>query len=444
MTLPQRSTTQPANLEPETDPRKPDDFARPALVFGLRRSAVIEVLLAVSALLALDHFLGSGLRFRGIEPHPFWIVVLIVAVYYGALEGMFAAAICSTALLVGNLPPQHYSDDIYAWLFDVTRLPVLWGVSALILGELNGLQRRERNRLRRDLAAMARRQEELTGAYGRLEDLNEQLEARIAGQLRTVFAVHNAAKAIEKLDTSEVLIGVVELVRGIMGPQKFSLFLLNNNFLEAAISEGWSPADHFAREFTDTAPLFQSVVAERRFLSVTHENDEHLLAGEGVLAGPLASVDTGEVIGMLKVEQIGFLDLSLTGIENFRLLCNWIGTSFANARRFELLAAGGQGNQASFRAFAGRLAGGNRPVAALITLPTGADAAVAADWLKRQIPDLSPALLLDRQALGLLLIGKAGQMIDADAVETVLQQFLARTAPGAKYKFERLEATARV
>ena len=38
---------------------------------------------------------------------------------------------------------------------------------------------------------------------------------------------------------------------------------------------------------------------------------------------------------MLKVEEMGFLDLSTTSVENFRLLCEWIGTAYAQAHRFE-------------------------------------------------------------------------------------------------------------
>jgi len=76
-------------------------------------------------------------------------------------------------------------------------------------------------------------------------------------------------------------------------------------------------------------------VSHRQALAAIRPQDAHILAGQGFLAGPLASVDTGEIVGMLKIERLGFLDFGPLGIQNFRILCDWIGTAFANARRFE-------------------------------------------------------------------------------------------------------------
>mgnify|MGYP006278077681 CR=1 FL=1 len=164
----------------------------------------------------------------------------------------------------------------------------------------------------------------------------ESLEARVAGQLRTVFAIYNAAKGIERMATHEVRAGVAELVNTVMSPRRFSLFLLTGEALELASSEGWESAETvYARAFDGQSALFQAVVGSHRTLVAASAEDERVLAGEGLLAGPLLNVDSGEVVGMLKIEELGFLDLSVTSIENFRLLCEWIGTAYAHARRFE-------------------------------------------------------------------------------------------------------------
>src|SRR3546814_20109223 len=68
--------------------------------------------------------------------------------------------------------------------------------------------------------------------------------------------------------------------------------------------------------------------------------DLDILAGEGLMAGPLLSADTGEVFGMVKVEQIGFLDFNLSTVENFRVTCDWIATAYAHALRFRKAEAG--------------------------------------------------------------------------------------------------------
>ena len=49
--------------------------------------------------LLADHLLFGGDRFAAVSPHPFWIVVLLIAAQYGTSEALAAAALASAALL---------------------------------------------------------------------------------------------------------------------------------------------------------------------------------------------------------------------------------------------------------------------------------------------------------------------------------------------------------
>ena len=40
---------------------------------------------------------------------------------------------------------------------------------------------------------------------------------------------------------------------------------------------------------------------------------------------------------MLKIEGMPFHELTPAGVQNFQILCDWIGTAFAKAQRFERL-----------------------------------------------------------------------------------------------------------
>jgi hypothetical protein len=315
-------------------PRSPDATDAAPRLLGLRQSALVEIAIFFAAALAIDFlFLDFG-RYAHLEPHPFWLIVLLCAVQYGTGEALLAAAAATAALLVGNMPAQGFDEDLYAWLLRATLDPLMWAVAAVLFGELQGRVRRERDGVRAELEQSRRREEVIAAAYRRLDARRESLEARVAGQLRTVFAIYNAAKGIERMSARQVDAGVGELVRTVMGPRRYSLFLLRGGVLELAMSEGW-PADagENARSFDGGAPLFQAVVGSRRTLVAAVEADDRAMRGEGLLAAPLLNVDTGEVVGMLKIEEMGFLDLTATTIENFRLLCEWIGTAYANASR---------------------------------------------------------------------------------------------------------------
>jgi polysaccharide biosynthesis protein PelD len=304
-------------------------------VFGVRVSAMLEVLAVVLVAALLDHFLGSGNRFADWSPHPAWLVVLLAASYYGTREALFATVACTVFLLAGNLPASAQGESTYLWILRIAREPLLWLVVGVVLGEIRDAFRRRLHDLQDAVVDAQERAEGLDMACDRLVRQKHSLETRIADQSLTVHAMYNASRAIERDGVGDVLMGVTELVRTSLGPKKFSLHLVNGNRLEAAVSEGWATSDRFARTFDGSSPLFEAVVGERRQVSIVAPDDEPLLRDEGLLAGPVVNPQDGEVIGMLKIEAMDFLDLNISTVQNFKILCDWIGAAIGNAQRME-------------------------------------------------------------------------------------------------------------
>ncbi len=308
-------------------------------IAGLRASAVIEILLFFAIMLVADMMGMDGHRFWNVEPHPYWIVVLLMSAQYGTAEGLLAVIVASVVLLVGNLPLQALDQDWYAYLFSVSIRPILWVVAAVSIGELRNRHIRERDRLRNELALAHEREEKITESYEWVRDHKQKLELRIAGQFKSTIETYHAAKAIEKLDPKDVLNGVQELVRAILNPEKFSIYMLSPQGLDSTILYGWETTDDYKRDFGTNSKIYREIVGSKQVLCAANDEHERLLAGEGVLAGPLVNTETGEIIGMLKVEKIPFSDLNLSTIEAFRAICEWVGMAFVNAGKYQTAKA---------------------------------------------------------------------------------------------------------
>jgi len=309
-------------------------------VAGIRLSALLEVVLFLGIALAADRLFFDGSRFRALSLHPFWVPVLLVSVQYGTNSGLFAAGAAAVALLAGNVPPQPISLDRFAWLFELSRLPILWFVSAIVLGELRTRQIRERAGLRRQLAEATEREEILTGAYKKVSEIKQTLERRVVSELKSAVGMYEAARAIEKLNPSEVLMGISRLVRSVMNPERFSAYLLNNGRLELAVKEGWSGQDQPRRDYGPDSGLFVEIVGKQRVLSVASPDDAFVLAGEGMVAAPIFAPESGRVLGMMKIDRLGFLELSFSNLQTLRVLCQWLGTAYENAVRYQEARSG--------------------------------------------------------------------------------------------------------
>lgn len=305
-------------------------------IFGLRVSAFIEVGLFLLIALIGDYIWGGGDRYWGIEPHPFWIIVILVAGQYGVPEGILAVVASSVALLLGNLPEQRFDQDMYAYLFDVSINPLMWTVAAVVVGVLRERHIREREELREELKNAREREEKIAESYEWVRDLKQKLELRIAGQLRSSIDTYRAAKAVEKLNPQDVLEGVSELIRAVMNPEQFSVFLRENGSASVTIMSGWADTDNFPRQYDSNSRLFQEVIGNRKTLCVVNNEHERILGGDGMLAGPLVDNESGQVVGMLKVEKLSFTELNLSSIEAFRAICEWVGMAFVNAGKYQV------------------------------------------------------------------------------------------------------------
>lgn len=307
----------------------------PTRIVGLRGSALIEIFGILIILTVLDALVGPGNRFWNVNPHPFWIAVVFVAAKYGTNEGLLAAILASLFLLLGNMPEQLEGVSRYDYLYDVAINPVLWLLGGLVIGGLRQMHITERDNLTRELEEANQRETLISDSYKFVKNRKEALEVQVSGQLSSSIEAYRAAKAVETLDPKSVMQGVEKLVKSVLGPQKFSLYILNNNKLQATILHGWAPGDTYAQEIDTYSPLYQAVIGRQETLVIANEQHEIALDNQGIMAGAIIDVETQRVVGMLKIEQMDFISLSLNTVETFRALCEWIGTALINARNYQ-------------------------------------------------------------------------------------------------------------
>lgn len=304
-------------------------------IFGLRFSALVEIILGLVILVVIDQLFAHGNMFWDVNPHPFWAIVILIAAQYGANEALMAAFASSVVYLLGGWPARPEEMDVFSHYYEVLLNPILWAAFGLAAGVFTERHLRKVVRLDTDLNESREREDTITKSYTFVKARKEDLETQIAGRLTSSVQAYKAAKAIETLNPKDVLSGVEELVSAILSPRKFSVFTLSDNRLSATILHGWNQNDHYAQEFDSYSPLYQAVIGQQRTICVANQDQEVQLDRQGMLAGPITDAESGQMIGMLKVEMMDFVNLNLNTIETFKALCEWIGTSLKNAQNYQ-------------------------------------------------------------------------------------------------------------
>jgi len=304
-------------------------------VFGLRLTAIMEIIVGLVILVLIDQLFGRGDMYWDVNPHPFWLIVVLIAAQYGANEALLAALACTVVYLMGPWPARAEGIDIFGYYYNILINPILWFTGGLLAGVFTERHLRKVVRLDHDLTESREREETITESYNYVKSRKEDLETQVAGKLTSSVQAYRAAKMIETLDPKEVLTGVQELVSAVLSPQKFSVYVLSDSVLTATIIHGWGNGDSFRHRIDSSSALYQAVVGNQTTLCVANSDHEAILGHEGVLVGPIVEPESRRVVGMLKIEQLEFVNLNLSTIETFKALCEWIGTSIVNAESYQ-------------------------------------------------------------------------------------------------------------
>ena len=311
-----------------------NDSSSPVTIFGVRGSAIIEIIIFLTTFVAYSEILGDGNRFLNCHPHPFWIILLLITVQYGKNEAVFCVILMTFALYFYNKPEPIITESLYDYWLRLTKLPLMWTSAAVILGGLRSRKIDLEQALRDEIEQKNTQNAAITDSYKKLQEINEALERRLAGEVDSAIKIYEAAKTLENLERSKRIDGINDIVSSIMKPNKFSFYTLEENGLKQLSEFGWDN-EGYKTSFDVNSRLFNEVVNHKRILAMINEKDEEILAGEGMLAGPLIDIETGEVHGMLKFEEFGFKQMTLRNLHMFKILCEWIGMAMANMNRID-------------------------------------------------------------------------------------------------------------
>lgn len=323
--------------DPDPTAGEPTVQREPRVILGVRAVAWVEVAVFFAVALAIDTFLLDGNRFWEVRPHPFWLIVILVAVQYGANASLLAGIAASLALTVGNLPPPQLGEDVFQYWAGIGLRPALWIGVGQILGQMRDRELADRQRLRRRIGELEQQNHLIAGGFEELKRSKSALEARIARQFRTVVTTYRAAQAMDVTDEDKLSRGLDQLVESILSPQKYSIWTLGPDGFDLQRTVGWTDTDTYERHIELAHPMVQHLLAREPALCAARPMDERKLLGQGLLAGALVDAESGEILGMLKVEETAFLDFNLYTLENFNVICSWIGAALVRARHWQRL-----------------------------------------------------------------------------------------------------------
>ncbi len=306
---------------------------------GTQPLAYLEMITGISVLVVINLlFFREDPGFRDLNPNPLWLVVIAIAVRYGALPGyavgvLSACVYLAFAALGTGLVPQENVFDL-----DVLLQPVLFLVAGGAIGELRESHKRAQKRLAAKYDDVEAGLQDVAQKYLASIELSRELERRISTQTSTVMTLYEAAKSLENVDVRQLSPSILELISSYIDAESCALYLLRDGkfLLEEALP---SRADFDRPEELDTSKgMLAIAVGQGRTATVRDLKNEatpaKMAAQRLLMATPLLSED-GQVMGILVVEKMLFLRFTPAVVKLFTLLGDWASSAFQRALRFQ-------------------------------------------------------------------------------------------------------------
>ncbi|MDQ6602889.1 MAG: hypothetical protein M3Z19_09185 [Chloroflexota bacterium] len=294
----------------------------------------VEAVLGVALVSVAGAVVPGQWGFLTLHPHPLWIVVLAIAIRYGAPSGTVAgllAAISQCAALWLRPDARFQPIPAHAMIE-----PFLFIVVGTLIGHAVRAQRQRlteaeatRNQATDALHALA--QEHATTHAVKVE-----LEKQIIGQPDSVMTLYEVAKGLETLHRDDLYPAMLGLIQRFMAAEDCVCYRMDGHMVRAVASLPKRP--HTADEPPHIpSGLIAQAVRERRVVTVRDRLLTHgpeALRGEAVLvAGPLLDRD-GAVIGVVAIERLPFTKLTPTSVRLFGLVLDWGAAALQNATRY--------------------------------------------------------------------------------------------------------------
>lgn len=281
--------------------------------------------------------------FINISPHPYWLGVLAFGFYYGVLagfiSGFFAAALYLTMTWYYGEPYLFEDTTFYA-------LPSLFMIIGTLIGA--GVQRYRGMiyKLLKDKTQLYTQEKSLKEEIHTQQEIISELEKRIVSRMSTLITLYEGARKLEAVEMKELYQAILNFVCKTLEATQAAIYIKQNDRYVLQEKFGWSEENekehffYYGKGVAGQSVAKEKILTIKDFLSQDEVDWEKVETNQNCLmAGPLRIGDSGEIIGVLCIQQIPFLNFNTASISLFSFLLNWANRAIGRADYIQNLKA---------------------------------------------------------------------------------------------------------
>ncbi|KPA18719.1 Diguanylate cyclase with GAF sensor [Candidatus Magnetomorum sp. HK-1] len=308
----------------------------PASSFFLK-AEILEGVLGILLLLGINYYwFEENPGFLGIHPHPYWFVILPIAVRYGFTAGIVSGA---SAFLV----------QIYILAFlkgQMSLIEILWGQPLVFLlvsagvGFFGEIRRTEHVKQKNDFFHLEKNFSSLLSEYNALAKYKEKKDSEIISQEDTFSSLYKAQEKINSLYESEIYQPLIDLLKNYLSVTAASVYVIIEDKTQLKrVADLTLDSDQKLPESMDVniEPI-KEILQKGHILSI---NDLGLrpellpFFKDKIMCAPIRGF-RNRPIGVIIINQIPFNHLTLQTYQMLKNISDRCGASIEKARVYQI------------------------------------------------------------------------------------------------------------
>ena len=260
-----------------------------------------ELLVLFALLLLVEFALPGHASLAAINPHPFWIPVLLLSAQYGVSGGLAAALTAIAVSSVVGWPAQAGIEDFYDYSRRIWREPIMWLAAAVVLGGLRSQQIARFEALRCQMVDAMTQRQDIATFFNSLKEHCEDIERQMAcSQDRSIEAGFSVLASLSNSTPKTFHSELSTAIDLLLGPATYSLMLYRDaHFVERLDYDNGSGINRRLPVEVEAALLRGG-----RVLSIMRDADAGILDGTGLFAAPIVEPGSDRVLGALVIEKM--------------------------------------------------------------------------------------------------------------------------------------------
>lgn len=307
----------------------------------MKLRVVVEIIVFYAAVAAVNYFIFPQYPgFIGIDPHPYWLGVLLFGFRYGVLPGLISG-IFSAGLYLGFAwtgAERYIFEDASFYL-----LPSLFMIVGVVIG-VGVYQYRQRiDELDTTCNARKLSLKQASEENRTLADINAGLEKRIVTRMQTMITLYEGARSLSIADMEALYPAVLHFTMKSLEAGEAAIYVWRNNAWHLKVNEGWKAYENYpavlqkGEGLTGLAGDSGKIVTIRDFVGANAAGN---ILTDCMMAGPIRNGEKGEVVAVLSIQDIPFLNFTSASVSLFGFLLEWASRSVGQALQLAALREG--------------------------------------------------------------------------------------------------------